>query len=368
MTGQAHKNFLATFTVATRLLTPDTKSAVNRQHVMSSINTLADQARANDADAIELLLNFSAGPPDSVITTAAVDALLDVYADSRTQATVPNAIGAQACRLFEITAGAKAKQADRKSAGTRVAEIATPVLYLGGQHVPDGHRALKDRINQELNLRTRPQALQAVDGSANLLDRGRFTGSEELLAAGATLRSLFFHPWCLEMTVSSEASPFAGQLEEVLAKVDCERKPVAAFLNIGNHWITLVLSPAENDRSKVNALVMDTNSSPAHPQGLVVAMSLRDCLGGRAGDVHDVSAAMQTHVPNACGPLGVLALRALDRHLASNTSRFEELDTATRRWVTAWQRLSEAHQVAAVTVERARMLSYLEAPSHQDAA
>ncbi len=354
---------------------PQESARVEIQKVTSQLSELFVSARSGDEDAVELLINLSAGSHDSEVALSAQEALLQLYGDTHTLQSVRKAIASQACKLFEASEAAKAKKAamsvpprsDSKSSPVASSaptfHLKVPVLYLAGQHAHESkYTELEHQINETLKKRCfRGDGVAEASGESDLLTRGRFVRSEELLAATRQLRVLPVHDQCLELGPPSGRASFTSQIHSIRDAVIKEKTPRAVFVNTGNHWVTLVLLPAKDPRSNlVSAVIVDTNEHAA-PRDSLVRKAVGEALDQFAGQpVELFGGAMQTHVPNACGALSVWWVRALDHFITQHPNAdIDALTTWIRQSVNDWSGLDSAAQDGRVTAIRAHLLATL---------
>jgi hypothetical protein len=353
-------SFDATLKIALPLFAVDSKSVPSEDQVQPSVRDLAKKAFAGDEDAIEILLNLSAGAPASLVSQTASRALVALYGDPRTPPTTRHAMGAQAARLFEIQQSTPTQQSESKaSRANHVIQISTPLLYLAGQYAHEkSYLALEKSIQATVLSRTPFSQLGPSAQEPDLLTLGRFSRTEEIQAATSGLKRLAMHTTSLELNPPSGASPFTSQLDAFREKVDEVAKPIGAFVNVGNHWVTLVLVPGPGQPGKLHAMVIDSHLQNRAAQGSqALTNAIQIYLGERAGDIQLLGGAMQTHAPNACGPLSVLMVKHVDRLLdAASQMSFEELVQEMQKQIGSWKQFSPDSQRAVVIAERARML------------
>jgi hypothetical protein len=353
-------SFDASLKIALPLFPVDAKSIPSQAQVESSVRQLADQALVGDEDAIEILLNLSAGKSDSTVSQTASRALLDLYGDPRLPPAARHAIGAQASRLFETQQSTSASRSGSKARqGDQVVRISTPLLYLAGQYAHEkNYTALEKSIQATVLSRTPFSQLGPSAQEPDLLTLGRFSRTEEMQAATSGLKSLAIHTTCLELDPPSGASSFTSQLNALREKVDSAHKPMGAFVNVGNHWVTLLLVPGPGQPAKLHAMVIDSHLQRNESRGSpALVKAVRTYLGARAGDIELLGGAMQTHAPNACGPLSVLMVKHVDRLLNTQSpSSFQSLVQEMQKQIGSWQSFPPDSQKAVVIAERARML------------
>ena len=351
---------------------PESRSA-DKESITREISSLVDSARTGDEDAVELLLNLSAGSRRSEVAPLAEKALLQLYSDSDTLPTVRKTIASQACKLFEASEAAKARSAEKPAQDSISSSVASsaptfhlkvPVLYLAGQHAhKSNYPALKTQINETLKNRCFAGAdVAEASGEADLLTRGRFVRSEELLAATGGLRSLPVHGQCLELNPPAGGTSFASQIQSIRNAVSTEKKPRAVFVNTGAHWVTMVLFPVKILLSNlVDVVIVDTNQQ-APRSASPVRKAVQDALGSRFSQpMQLLGGAMQTHVPNACGALSVGWVRALDQFMTRNPEAdFGALTGEIRQGVKSWGELDSAAQDGRVTALRGELLANLD--------
>jgi len=355
---------------------PQESARVDREKVTSQLSELFTLAGSGDEDAVELLINLSAGSHDSQVALSAQKALLQVYGDPLTLQSVRKAIASQACKLFEASEAAKTKKAamdvpprsDSKSSPVASSaptfHLKVPVLYLAGQHAHESkHTALEQQINETLKNRCfGGDGVAEAGGESDLLTRGRFVRSEELLAATRQLKALPVHDQCLELSPPSGSASFTSQIRPIREAVSQDKKPRAVFVNTGNHWVTLVLLPAKDPRSNlVDAVIVDTNQQ-APLDASPVQEAVQNALGAFSGQpVQLLGGAMQTHAPNACGALSVGLVRVLDQFMIRNPEAgIDALTGHIRQGVNAWNGLHSTAQDGRVTALRGELLATLD--------
>lgn len=355
---------------------PQESARLDREKVTSQLSELFTIAGSGDEDAVELLINLSAGSHDSQVALSAQKALLQLYGDPRTLQSVRKAIASQACKLFEASEAAKTKKSamdvpprsDSKSSPVASSaptfHLKVPVLYLAGQHAHESkHTALKDQINKTLKNRCfGGDGVAEACGESDLLTRGRFVRTEELLASTCEFEALPVHRQCLELDPRFGSESFTSQIRPIRDAVSQDKKPRAVFVNTGGHWVTVVLLPVKDRRSNlVNAVIVDTNQQ-ASLDASPVQKAVQNALGAFSGQpVQLLRGAMQTHVPNVCGALSVWWVRALNDFMTQNANAdFDALTTQIRQVVDDWSKLDSAAQDGRVTAIRAHLLATLD--------
>lgn len=327
----------------------------------SGISGLLTRAKSGDEEAVELLLNFSSLADGNKVAEAAKSALVQLYGAPDTQQGVRQIIAAQACRLFEVS---QKIGGDRE--GTALARPAvhlkTPILYLAGQHAHEQrHGELEMQINDTLQRRCFSNEVRADSThEKNLLTTGRFVRSEELLGATCAMQSIAVYPHCLELNPPATSTAFQDAVKAMRTAAIEDGKPQAAFVNTGNHWVTLVICPPDTaDSEQVGAMIVDSHLSLSAQAEVPILKKIQSALGqGVVPPVSLRASEMQTHVPNACGPLSVLLVRALDAHLQEKPQAgFSGLGKAVDQFIAAWQGMEREAQQGLVISARARMLA-----------
>ncbi len=336
--------------------------------ISKEISSLVDAARTGDEDAVELLLNLSAGSRESVVASAADNALLRLYGALDTLENVRQTISAQACKLFEVSEAANKQVPDSKTSSAACSaptfHLSVPVLYAAGQHAhKSNYPRLKNQINETLKNRCFGNPTVAkVAGETDLLTRGRFVRSEELLAATRELTALPVHGQCLELNPPADGSSFANQIQSICTEVSTQKKPRTVFLNTGDHWVTMVLVPVKVPRSNlVDAVIVDTNHEAGRDSSPVLK-AVRAAFQNRFSEpVLQLGGAMQEHVPNACGPLSFALASVLDQFMAENPKAdFDNLKKAIKVFVKVWNHRDPAAQDGTVTAVRGQLLATLD--------
>ncbi len=337
--------------------------------VKSGIAGLVARAKGGDEAAVELLLNFSSLAEGNKVAEAAKSALVQLYGAPDTQQGVRQTIAAQACRLFE--ARQKIHSDHKGSAHARpTVHLKTPILYLAGQHAHEQtHTELETQINETLQRRCFPKAVRAESKhEKNLLTTGRFARTEELLAASRDVESIAVHPHCLELDPPSGTNAFDDAVKALRDTAINQKKPQAAFVNTGNHWVTLVICPeAAAGSNQVKAMIVDTHLSLPAPAEVPVLARVQSALGNRVVQPVSLRASeMQTHVPNACGPLSLWVVRILDAYLQDKPhAGFADLENSVSRFMTDWHQMEPQAQQGMVISARARMLGTLKSGDSQ---
>lgn len=353
------------FSYMVKLIPAQDGQVISEADRVAGIHGLQKSACSGDHDAVEMLLNLSAGPSESAVAQAATDALVNLYGSPTTLQSVRDIIGFQASRLFEqqqaILTQRQERSLDPREAPVR---LAVPVLYLAGQYAHQNKQtALEANINRALNQRCFTTEVLEAQREEDLLSRGRLVRSEELLAVGAKRAALPVHRVCLELTPPAESPSFAEQLRKVRDAVSAEKKPRAVFLNTGMHWVTVVLFPVKLQASNlVDALVIDTNLEADLASSSPVRRAIDQALGERKSQPALMLAqAMQTNVPNACGPLCAVVTRTLDKFLANHpNAALEDVRVEVRRSIEKWTQMTAESQNGIVTAARARLLQTMD--------
>ncbi|HSW19385.1 MAG TPA: hypothetical protein VLJ86_19355 [Ramlibacter sp.] len=350
--------------------------------VIADFKVLKQNAIDNDADAIELLINLAAGISGPETAARATDVLLDVYANAHDGVTT--SIQQQCVALFELRE--KAKQAPLneggKSGERHVAQAKLPAvaLYLaGGAEAASAQDARSVNIATELaaqmgagnRIWLRPERDVDADTDtgfdtlgARLMRDDRLVNQQELFVASRAHAHAPVHDAALSL------SDGAGSQDQVLAtivsKLGNGASPMAlvqvAFVNTGNHWVTLVLCLNPQTR-KVDAAVFDS-----HLAERGIETKLRAQLGDTLGQFQLVGSDFQTGtpgvrgtgLPQACGPLALLAARRINE-VAQRASDFASVHKALTDMNREIHARDHGSQVALVTAERARMLSMVAA-------
>jgi hypothetical protein len=331
----------------------------------SGISGLMTRAKSGDEEAVELLLNFSSLADGNKVAEAAKSALVQLYGAPDTQQGVRQIIAAQACRLFEASQKIGGDRQGTAPARPTV-HLKTPILYLAGQHAHEqGQRALESQINDTLQRRCFSEAVRTAPAhERDLLTTGRFVRSEELLGATRAMQSIAVYPHCLELNPPVASTAFEDAVGVMRNAAIQQKNPQAAFVNTGNHWVTLVICPPEAaDSEQVGAMIVDTHLSLPAQAEVPVLKKIQSALGD--GVVEPVSlraSEMQTHVPNACGPLSIWLIRSLDAYLQETPhAGFSMLQKIVDRFMDDWHQMKPDTQQGMVISARARMLASLKA-------
>ncbi len=335
-----------------------------------TIAELKGKASSDDQDAIEFLLNLSAGHPTSEVSQAAQRALLDVYSAPDTTSEVREAIGAQAIKLFEAQKGVQ--QAVQKALGSRsrhgvgagaplqpVIQMSTPLMYLAGQNAHEHHyHETRKEILSAIRSRGQWGALGDAIRQEDLLCRGRFTTTEEMLAATQSLKALQSLGTCLDLNPPLGANSFSHQLGMMHVSAVAHRKPTSAYVNVGNHWVVLVLMPQRLPSERVDALILDSLlGDSGGDRSAALQDAVKKYLRPNGGTVERIGAAMQQNAPNACGPLALKAVTQIDAYLVdSPSSSFQGLVAAMKENISDWMDMPAEAQKAHVIAQRALMM------------
>lgn len=348
--------------IAVSLFPPDSKSGSSRQvDSRKAITELKIRAKADDGEAIELLLNLSAGHPDLASSKNATEALLEIYGDSATQPEIRTAIEQQALALFEVFFESPSFVSSSNSKQIVMPlSIAPSILYLAGQYAyKSNSHARLNQINERLEGLCFPGGAAASEHK-KLLDRGRLTLGEELCRATGRFASIAIHDRAIEIQANGEVS--GGSLNTVFSGALREEQPYTVFLNVNNHWVTLVMSHAgEKDQSRqtYDAVLIDTNfrGKGLGEAGRAVWEALKKSSSDRDIRFEQIGGNMQTDTPNACGPLSVMAVGEINRLLAGDSGAdMAAIKRCLGEWVSSWGKATSDKRNAAVTAERARML------------
>ncbi len=332
-------------------LIPDRKdSKESRGNVGKAISDLAAEAALDDPDAVELLLNLSAGNPEQVITLHAIAALLGIYADKDTKPSVRTQIRQQSFALFEL----------RESHKNLGIAVPSQVLYLAGQYAHDSSLQGKEQMIGSLLKSQINNAELQRESDLGVLSLGRFTDGDELLNASKDLSYLSVWEHALRY-VSHDSRPgsMAAEIQgmqAVFEQVRTSQKPCAVYVNTGNHWVTAVVFPEGGASRDVHVLVIDSDVRDGRQCGRLLQSGMPKGLKS----IHFVEGDMQRHAPNACGPLAVDAVHQLDAFLQSYPqAKIGQAVVAIKSHVDDWMALSPESQKAAAIVLRAEMLGCL---------
>ena len=331
----------------------------------SGISGLLTRAKSGDEEAVELLLNFSSLADGNKVAEAAKSALVQLYGAPDTQQGVRQIIAAQACRLFEVSQKIGGDRQGTAPARPAV-HLKTPILYLAGQHAHEQrHGELEMQINDTLQRRCFSNEVRAdPTHEKNLLTTGRFVRSEELLGATRAMQSIEVYSHCLELNPPVASTAFENAVGVMRNAAIQQKKPQAAFVNTGNHWVTLVICPAGATGSEqVGAMIIDTHLSMPAQAEVPVLKKIQSALGHEVVQPVSLRASeMQTHVPNACGPLSVWLIRSVDAYLQETPhADFPMLQKIVDRFMDDWHQMKPDTQQGMVISARARMLASLKA-------
>ena len=325
------------------------------------VGQLVSRASNADRTAIEDLVQFSLGGSGQETAKAATQALLALYGDSNVNLRVRESIGAAvyACFLRLERADQQkpsvrwhpAPKTDGESTAHRgPAHMPTETLYLAGCDATD--TSTRSAIERQLQARCFPSAIQGRVGEPDLLAFNRLVRSEELSGASAGFQALPVHRTHPE----TQAANFGNQVQELDAFAMRQKKPVAAYLNTGNHWVALILDSTKEHK---RYLIIDSHWQTRKPEACAALQALKKVVPAHS-KIFLAGGDLQTNTPNACGPLAFQAVSDLNDYLAQNANaNFEALATATGQKISAWEKLSVELQIAQVTVNRARLLAAL---------
>lgn len=342
-------NFEATLCLAQPLFSVSTSSDVNENNAAckESIDSLAEEARTGNDDAIEMLINFASGANYSYVRQLAEQSLIDLYADPTVSSRSKSQIEEQALAFHEVTETANSAQQENNEFSPH--EISAQVLYLAGQRAHSlGQRNTEYRINERL----RGQLYKHGNGpeeDKDLLSRGRFVFDSELINGSKQLQHLKPQGHCLDLTNQGAFRKAIGEIAIGLK----HGAPATAFVNTGAHWVPLILQLTPND--KVNCYVLDGNHQDGSTLPERIETELTISLGDQVGKFTFKGAAMQAHTPNACGPLAMRLLSDLDRDPDICTPGFD-IQTAIETSVNKWIGLDEDQKNAVVTGIRSQLL------------
>lgn len=342
-------NFEVTYYLAQPLFSVPTSSDVNENNTAckESIASLAAEAKSGNEYAIEMLINFASGANYPDVRQLAEQSLLDLYTDPTVSCHTKSQIEEQALAFHNVTEEANAAQ--RKNSGFSPHEISAQVLYLAGQRAHNlGQRNTEDRINERLRGQIYKHG-NAPEEDKDLLSRGRLVFGPELINGSKQLRHLKPHEPCLDLT---NQGAFRKAIGEIAVGLE-HGTPATGFVNTGAHWVPLILQRTPND--KVNCYVLDSNHQDGSKLSERIKRELAMSLGELLGEFYFKGAAMQSHTPNACGPLAMRLLSDLDSDPDICTLDFD-IQTAIETSVNKWIGLDEEQKNAVVTGIRCQLL------------
>ncbi|HJV80566.1 hypothetical protein [Noviherbaspirillum sp.] len=342
-------NFERTFDQGRHLFTHPIGSTASESEkaCRTSIASLAEEAKAGNDDAIEMLINFSAGANHSEIRQLAEQSLIDLYTDPTVSDHTKSQIEEQALAFHELTE--KANAAPKENSGFVPHEISAQILYLAGQRA---HSLNQRNTEDMINARLRGQVYRhgnAPEEDKDLLSRGRLVFGHELINGSKQLRHLRPHETCLDLANQAGFKKAIGEIKSHLK----QGAPATIFVNTGGHWVPLILQRNRGD--KINCHVVDSNHQDGSKLSEQIESGLKEALDDQMGKFYFKDASMQTCTPNACGPLAMRLLFVLDSMSGIDSPDFD-MPAAIETSINAWNELDEKQQNATVTGIRAELL------------
>ncbi|WP_136417430.1 hypothetical protein [Herbaspirillum sp. ST 5-3] len=313
----------------------------------TSIASLAKEARSGNGDAIEMLINFSAGANHSALRQLAEQSLIDLYTDPTVSDHTKSQIEEQALAFHELTENANTVTKDNSDFVPH--EISAQILYLAGQRA---HSLNQRNTENTINARLCGQVYKhgnAPEEDKDLLSRGRLVFGHELINGSKQLRHLKPHETCLDL---ADQAGFKKAIGEVNVHLK-QGAPATIFVYKDGHCLSLILQRNRDD--KVNCHVADSYHQEGSKLPEQFERELKEALGEQMGKFYFKGASMQAHTPNACGPLTMYLLSALDRMSGIDSPDFD-MPAAIGAIIKAWNALNEEQQNAIVTGIRANLL------------
>lgn len=246
--------------------------------------------------------------------------------------------------------------------------LSATVAYLGGRCGPPAGAPVTQDQAQAYLERQISQGGSSLDSGDKLLAPGRYANERELTGAARTLSTLPLYPHPLNMNITGRTDDvvkamFTEPLRELVATVHASGGPAcqAAWIHTGDssypHWMPLVIR--KDNAGGMHCHVMDTHASAPSSKRIQDELLARLAAAGiEERQVTFHSAEMQTHAPNACGPLGHGILKALDRELRDSGDKAGGADVAgcIDSHMQQWCNLPPADQEAAALSARAELL------------
>lgn len=345
---------------------------VDGNDVKQLANDIA-QLSGDDRDlAVDMLVNLAAGTDPRSKDAQAT--LRNLYADPNEfsganqlqehgKQEVRACLKAAAHRMCDLALSANALP---RAGGDQ--PLSATVAYLGGRcEPPAGTPVTEDRVQTylEQQIQSGGSTLNAGD---KLLAPGRYATECELAGAARNLSALPVHSTPLNMNITGRSAEVVGAmftdpLKELLLAVQAKAGPAcqAAWIHTGDdsfaHWMPLVIH--KDNAGRLQCHVLDTHSdAPSSRRIRDDLLALLVDAGVDPATVTFHSAEMQTHAPNACGPLGHGMLKALDKELVDSIDHANGADVSgcIDQYIQGWCNLPPSDQEAGALSARAELL------------